>query len=105
MIYQILTRREQDVGRGVTLLAGSAVVMLLTLVLPPIVPLALGGYGIYRAISKNYPEAAVAIGLGVGLWLLRGPVGWLMWSVGAAMAGIGLFFLIRGLREKDYIEH
>ena len=103
MIFQIMTRREQDLGRGLTLIAGSAVVMLLTLVLPPVVPLAVGAYGIYRAISKQYPEAAVAVGIGVGLWFLRGAVSWMLWGTGALMAGVGIFFIIRGLRDRDVI--
>ena len=106
MLFQIMTRREQDFGRGVTLLGGSAMVMLLTLVLPAVVPLGLGAYGLYRLYSKNYTEAGVAIGMAVVLWLLRGAVGWLLWVIGAAMAGLAIFFIIRGLRDPagDIIE-
>ena len=106
MLHQILTRREQDFGRGVTLLGGSAMVMLLTLVLPAVVPLGLGAYGIYRLYSRNYTEAGVAIGLAVVLWLLRGAVGGLLWVIGALMAALAIFFLIRGVRDPagDVIE-
>ena len=106
MLFQLMTRREQDLGRGITLLGGSAMIMLLTLVLPAVVPIGLGAYGLYRLYSKNFTEAGVSIGLAVVLWLLRGAVGSLLWVVGALMAGLAIFFIIRGLRDPagDVIE-
>jgi len=98
MDYEIISRGDQDKSRGVALLLASAVLVLLTWVLPAVAPLAIAAYGIYQIVVKNYAEGLVALGLAVVFWLLRPLVGGLIWIFALGASGVGLFFLIRGLR-------
>ena len=104
MNYEIISRKDQDMGRGIALIAASAVMVLLKLVLPAVAPLSLAAYGIYRVFMKDYIESAVSLGLAVLFWFLMIPLGWLLWLIGAAMAGFRLFFLIRGIRGQHLPE-
>ena len=90
-----------DTGRGVAMLAAGGVMVLLKWILPPVAPLAVAAYGIYQIYNRQYTEGAVAVGLAIALWYLRGVVGWLLWLVGAGLVVFGLFFLIRSLRETS----
>jgi len=98
MDYEVIYRKDQDVDRGVALLIAGAVMVLLKWVLPPVAPLAVLAYGVYRLYLREFAEGGVAIAVAVVLWFLRAPVEWLLWLAGVLMAGFGLFFLIRGLR-------
>lgn len=100
MDYNIITKKDQDLGKGTALLAAGAVMVLLKWVLPMVAPLALAAYGIYRLFMKDYIESGIALAAAIVLWLLQTPVGWILWLMGAAMAGFGLFFLIRGIRGE-----
>ncbi len=104
MDFNIISRKEQDLGRGVALMVGGAVMVVLKWVLPVVAPLALAAYAVYRLFMKSYKEAAIALGIAVVLWFLQGVVSWLLLAFGAGMAGFGLFFLVRGLRGKYLIE-
>jgi hypothetical protein len=99
MQIELNPRREQDLGRGTALLVSGAVMVLLKWVLPPVAPVAIAAYAIYRLYYKDVAEGLLALALAVLAWYLRTPVGWLLWLVGAAMVSFGLFFVIRGLRE------
>ena len=104
MEFEIISRRDQDLGRGVALLVAGAVMSLLKFILPAVAPLALAAYGIYRLFSKDYLECAVIVGAAVLLWFLKDIVAGLLLICGVGMAGIGLFFLIRGIRGRYLIE-
>ena len=104
MEFKIISRKDQDLGRGVALMAVGAMMMMLKFVLPVMAPIALAGYAIYRLFFRNYLESAVAIGVALVLWFLQGLVGWGLLIISAAMVGFGLFFLIRGIREQNQIE-
>lgn len=104
MNYEIITRREHDIGRGTALLASGAVMVLLTWLLPLVAPLAIAGYAIYRLYHKELSEGLLGMALAVVLWYLRHPLGWFLWLVGAAMVAFGLFFLIRGMRSSSVVE-
>ena len=104
MDYDIISRKDQDVGRGIALLVAAAVLVLLTGVVPAVAPVALAGYGIYLLFMRRFRETAVTLLVAVGLWFLAGALGWLLWWVGVAMAGFGLFFLIRGFRGRYLVE-
>ena len=97
MQIEMIVQRDQDVGRGTALLVSGAVMVLLRWVLPPVAPLAIAAYGIYRLFHKQIGEGLLALAVAVLAWYLRGVVGGLLWLIGAAMVGFGLFFLIRGL--------
>ncbi|MBI4081807.1 MAG: hypothetical protein HY423_04280 [Candidatus Lambdaproteobacteria bacterium] len=99
MILDLTTPAEQDRSRGLALLLASAVLVLLSFVVPPVAPIAIIAYGFYQLYRKNYTEGALAILLAVVVWVLRGVVGWLIWACAFVAAGLGLFFLIRGLRD------
>ncbi|MEE8554770.1 MAG: hypothetical protein V3T00_02835 [bacterium] len=92
---------KRDTGRGVAMLTAGAVMVLLKWVLPPVAPVAVAAYGGYQIYNRQYLEGAIAIGLAVVLWLVRGLVGGLLWVVGAGLVGLGLFFLIRSLRGSS----
>ena len=104
MDYEIIRRKDQDVGRGIALLVAAAGMVLLTWVVPAVAPVALAGYGIYLMFMRRFREMAVALLVAVGLWFLAGLLGGLLWWFGAAMAGFGLFFLIRGFRGRYLVE-
>jgi len=97
MNFEIYTGREQDLGRGVALLVTGAVMVLLTFVLPAVAPIAVAAYGFYRLFHKELGEGLLALAIAVVVWLLRHPLGWLLWLMGAVMVGFGVFFIIRGL--------
>lgn len=101
--FEIISQKTQDVGRGVALLTAGAVMVLLKWVVPAVAPLALGAYGLYRLFNRDYTESAVALGIAIVLWYLQAPLGGFLWLVGAAMAGVGLFFLIRGFRTPTVL--
>jgi hypothetical protein len=90
-------RREQDLGRGTALLVTGAVMVLLKWVLPPVAPLAIAAYGVYRLYHKAVPEGLLALVAAAVVWFLRAPLGWLLWVVGGLIVAWGLFLLIRGL--------
>jgi hypothetical protein len=94
---ELIERREQDLGRGTALLVSGAVMVLLKWILPPVAPVAIAAYGLYRLYYKDVGEGLLALALAVVAWVLRYPLGWLLWLGGAAMVGFGLFFVIRGL--------
>lgn len=98
MEFDLIVRRDQDLGRGTALIVSGAVMVLLKWVLPPVAPLAIAAYGIYRLYRKDISEGLLALAIAVLAWFLRPFVGWLLWVVGAAMVAFGLFYLIRGLR-------
>ena len=104
MDYEITSRKNQDLGRGIALLVASAVMVLLTWVVPAVAPLALAGYGIYLLFMRSFRAMAVTLVVAVGLWFLSGLLGGLLWLFGVAMAGFGLFFLIRGFRGRYLTE-
>jgi len=89
-------RRDQDLGRGTALLVTGAVMVLLKWVLPPVAPIAVAAYGIYRLYRKDLGEGLLALAIAVLVWVLRHALGWLLWLIGAAMVCVGIFFLIRG---------
>jgi hypothetical protein len=99
MEIELNARRDQDLGRGTALLVSGAVMVLLKWVLPPVAPVAIAAYAIYRLYYKDVAEGLLALALAVLAWVLRYPLGWVLWLGGAAMVGIGLFYVIRGLRE------
>ena len=104
MDFEITSRKDQDLGRGIALLVASAVMVLLTWVVPAVAPLALAGYGIYLLFMRRFREMTVTLVVAVGLWFLAGLLGGLLWLFGVAMAGFGLFFLIRGFRGRYLTE-
>ena len=104
MDFEIISQKDQDLGRGVALMGAGAMMMLLKFVLPWMAPIALAAYAFYRLFMRNYLEAAAAIGVALVLWYLQGLVGWLLLLISAGMVGFGVFFLIRGVREKSQIE-
>lgn len=101
MQFELITRREQDLGRGTALLISGAIMVLLKWVLPAVAPVALVAYGLYRLYQKQLGEGLVALALAVLAWYLRGAVGGLLWVIGAVMVGFGLFYLIRGFRTQS----
>lgn len=104
MDFEIVSRKEQDLGRGIALMVAGAVMVLLKWVLPTVAPLALAAYAIYRLFMKSYKEAAITFGIALVLWFLQGFLGWALMLFGAGMAGVGFFFLVRGMRGKYLIE-
>ena len=98
MEFEVDAQREQDLGRGTALLVSGAVMVLLKWVLPPVAPMAIAAYAVYRLYQKDVPEGLLALALAVLAWVLRTPLGWMLWLAGAAMVGFGLFYVIRGLR-------
>jgi len=98
MDYEMISEKEQDIGRGTALLAAGAVMVLLTWVLPWSVPFAVGGYGVYRLGQKQIGEGLLFLALGVVFWFLRRPVEMLLWFTGFVVVAVGIFMLIRGLR-------
>jgi len=101
MDLELSARREQDLGRGTALLVSGAVMVLLKWILPPVAPVAIAAYGIYRLYYKDFAEGLLALALAVLAWFLRYPLGWMLWLGGAAMVGFGLFFVIRGLADPS----
>ena len=104
MEFKIISQKDQDLGRGVALMGAGAMMMLLKFVLPIMAPIALAGYAFYRLFAKNYLESAVTLAVALALWYLQGLVGWVLLMISSAMVGFGVFFLIRGMREKNRIE-
>ena len=104
MDNEITNRKDQDLGRGVALMVAGAVMVLLKFVLPVMAPIVLAGYGIYRLFMRGFMESAIVIAVALVLWFLQGLVGWLLLILGAGMTGIGLFYLIRGVRGQNMIE-
>lgn len=96
--------REQDLGRGTALMILGAVLVLLRWVLPPVAPLAIAAYGLWRLYRKEVGEGLLALALAVLAWVLRGLVGGLLWILGAVIVVAGLFFLIRGFRTPSPTE-
>lgn len=104
MEFKIISQKDQDLGRGVALMGAGAMMMLLKFVLPIMAPIALAGYALYRLFARNYLEAIVTIGIALVLWYLQGLLGWMLLMISSAMVGFGVFFLIRGMRDKNKIE-
>ena len=104
MDFEIISRKDQDLGRGVALLVSGAVMMLLKFVLPVMAPIALAAYAFYRLFRRNYVESAIMIVVALALWYLQGLMGGLLFLIAAGMVGFGLFFLIRGMRGQSLIE-
>lgn len=99
MQIELNPRRDQDLGRGTALLVTGAVMVLLKWVLPPVAPIAIAAYAVYRLYYRDLAEGLLALALAVVFWVLRAPLGWVLWLAGAAMVAFGLFFVIRGLRD------
>ncbi len=95
--------QDENIIRGILLLGFGAIISLLQLVLPAAAPIALGVYGAVQGLNRRLPlqrrliEALVAIAIAVVLWLIREPLGWLLWGLGATMAGAGLYCFLNGL--------
>ena len=98
MDRQWLERSETDAQRGTALLVSGTVMVVLKWLVPYVAPVAVAAYGLYALYHRHTVEGLVALGVAVLLWMLRAPLGALLWLVGAAMATCGLFFLIRGMR-------
>jgi hypothetical protein len=93
-----LERNESDAQRGTALLVTGAVLVVLKWLVPYVAPVSVAAYGVYALYHRHTVEGLVALGVAVLLWMLRAPLGALLWLVGAVIAACGLFFLIRGLR-------
>ena len=104
MVFEIISQKEQDLGRGVALMAAGAMMMLLKFILPVMAPVALAAYAFYRLFMRNYLESAVTIGVALVLWYLQGVVGWMLLMISGGMVGFGVFYLIRGMRGQNQIE-
>lgn len=104
MSFNMISNKDQDIGRGTALLASGAVMVLLKWVLPVIAPLAVAAYGIYRFTRKDIGEGLVALACAVLFYYLQGAVAWLLWTAGGLMVGFGLFFLIRALRAPTLLD-
>lgn len=101
MDYEIMPQTERDLGRGAALLVSGAVMVLLMLVVPYIAWIAVAAYGLYRLYLREIGEGLVALAIAVLVFFLSGVLAFLIWILGALMAGTGLFFLIRGLLGKS----
>jgi len=103
MDIELSPQHELDVGRGTALLITGAVMVLLTWVLPIMVPIAVGAFGVYQLTQRQLPDGLLALAVAVVMWFLKGLVWWLMWLVSAGMVGLGLFFMLRGFwRGRTY---
>ena len=100
MDMEPIQSREQDTNRGIALLVTGAVMVLLRWVLPPVAPVAIAAYGVWRLFRKEVGEGLLALAIAVLAWVLRGFVGGVLWMIGAVVVAAGLFFLIRGLRSS-----
>ena len=98
MEHEIITDKDQDIGRGTALLAAGAIMVLLTWILPWAAPFAIGAFGVYRLMQKDTGEGLLFMALGMVLWFLRKPVEVLLWAAGFLIVAVGIFMLIRGLR-------
>jgi hypothetical protein len=98
MDRQWLERSESDAQRGTALLASGAALLVLKWLVPYVAPVAVAAYGLHALYRRHTVEGWVALGAAVLLWVLRAPLGGLLWLIGAALATCGLFFLIRGMR-------
>lgn len=99
MEYNLIPQRERDLGRGTALLVCGAIMVLLTWILPAIAFLAVAAYGVYRLYLKEITEGLIALVVAVVFYFLSGLLAGLLWVIGALVAGMGLFFLIRALLE------
>lgn len=104
MQFDIISQKDQDLGRGVALMAAGAMMMLLKFILPVMAPIVLAAYAFYRLFMRNYLESVVTMGVALVLWYLQGLFGWMMLMISGGMVGFGFFFLIRGMRAKNQIE-
>lgn len=101
MEYDLIPRKERDLGRGAALLVCGAVMVLLTWILPSIAFLVAAAYGIYRLFLKEISEGLIALAVAVAFYIFSGLLAGLLWIVGALATGAGLFFLIRALLEQS----
>ena len=101
MDYDMITERDQDIGRGSALLAAGAVMVLLTWILPWAAPISVAAYGIYRLTQKQIGEGLLFVAMGIVFWILRKPVEWLLWLGGVGIVGVGVFLILRGLRAGN----
>ena len=104
MEYDLIPRKERDLGRGAALLVCGAVMVLLTWIIPSIAFLAVAAYGVYRLYLKEIGEGLVALAVAVAFYIFSSILASLLWIVGALVAGAGLFFLIRALLERTRVE-
>lgn len=104
MNFDLISRKDQDIGRGTALLVSGAVFVLLKWILPDIAWLAIAAYGVYRLFRKEVGEGVVALALAVLFFLIRGFLGWLLWIAGALIVGFGIFFLLRAFRTNTLLE-
>ncbi len=95
---QSLQAAQTHAQRGTALLVSGALLVVLKWLVPYVAPFAVAAYGLYALYHRRAVEGCIALGVAALLWLLRVPLAGLFWLVGAAMAGVGLFFLIRGMR-------
>lgn len=104
MDYEVVSRKGLDRDRGVALLVAGAVMVLLKWVLPAVAPLAVLAYAIYRLTGKRYKEGLIFIAVAFVLWMLRMPLGWLLWLAGFLMVGFGIFFILRSIRGQTLLD-
>lgn len=95
---QWLPPAQTDAQRGTALLVSGAVMVVLKWLVPYVAPFAVAAYGLYALYHRHAVEGLAALGVAILLWLLRVPLAVLFWFVGAAMAAVGIFFLIRSMR-------
>ena len=100
MNYEIISQSGLDRDRGIALLVAGAVMVLLKWILPVAAPFAVLAFAIYQLANRRWQEGLIFMAVALVLWLLRLPVGWLLWLCGFVMVGFGLFYLIRSFRGQ-----
>lgn len=90
--------RDQDIGRGTALIVTGTVMVILKFVVPWVMPLAVGAYGVYRLYKKQLGEGLIFLALAVVAWYLGKLVEWSLVFIGALFVGFGLFYLLKGFR-------
>jgi len=93
-----LQRAETEKPRGAALAISGLVMVLLGWLVPLVAPIAVAAYGLYQLNRRQPAEGLIALAAAALLWVLRVPLGALFWLIGAGMAGLGIFFIIRGTR-------
>ncbi len=97
-----MTPKDQIIVRGFILLIFGAIIALLQSVLPAAAPIAVALYGCVQGLNKRLGarlrlfEWLASLVLAVLLWLVREPFAWILWGLGATMAGAGIYCLMLG---------
>ena len=100
MNFELISRSGLDRDRGIALLVAGAVMVLLKWILPVAAPFAVLAFAIYQLANRRWQEGLIFLAVAVVLWLLRMPLGWLLWLLGFLMVGFGVFYLIRSIRDQ-----